>query len=281
MTATNADSFMSGAPDQPELEGECAMGQPVIADENGIRWITLDRPEIRNALYAEDLTCITEAVTGISDGVKAIVLTGMGERAFSAGMHINTFANAAPEDGRAIISGVRDCIGAIRRAPVPTVAMINGYCIGAAFEMALACDLRVAHPDVRVGLPEVRLGIPSVVEAALLHQYVGLSKAKEIILTGDLYPISEFAAQGLINRIVEQTELRAATLELLGAVTACTPEVIAAQKGLIETWLNYGLQHSIDASVDVFADIFRGPAASAAVARYQQARSQVVPLQPN
>jgi|SRR5215469_5842701 len=250
------------------------MGQPLVTDENGIRWITLDRPEIRNALYVEDLARITEAVTGIGDSVKAIVLTGSGERAFSAGMHINTFADAEPEDGRALISSVRDCIGAIRRSPVPTVAMINGYCIGAAFEMALACDLRVAHPDVRFGLPEIKLGIPSVVEAALLHHYVGLSKAKEIILTGDLYPVSEFVAQGLINRTVEPVLLRAATLELLGSVTAYTAEVIAAQKDLFETWLNHGLQDSIDTSVDIFADTFRAPATSAAVAHYEQARRQ-------
>jgi len=248
------------------------MGQPIVADENGIRWITMDRPEVRNALYTEDLTRITEAVAGIGDSVKAIVLTGRGERAFSAGMHISTFAVAAPEDGRAIISSVRDCTGAIRRAPVPTVAMINGYCIGAAFEMALACDLRVAHPGVLFGLPEVKLGIPSVAEAALLHQYVGLSKAREIILTGNLYPVTEFAAHGLVNRVAQAAELRAATLELLGSVTACTREVIAAQKGLFETWLNHGLQHSIDTSVDVFADVFRAPATAAAVAHYQQAR---------
>jgi enoyl-CoA hydratase/carnithine racemase len=103
------------------------MGQPLITDENGIRWVTLDRPEIRNALYVQDLTRITEAVASIGDRVKAIVVTGSGERAFSAGMHISTFTGAAPEDGRAIISSVRDCIGAIRRVPVPTVAMINGY----------------------------------------------------------------------------------------------------------------------------------------------------------
>src|SRR5215469_1119869 len=249
------------------------MGRPLIADENGIRWITLDRPEIRNALYAEDLARIRQAVTSIGDRVKAIVLTGSGERAFSAGMHMDTFTGAAPEDGRAVISGVRDCIGAVRLAPVPTVAMINGYCIGAAFEMALACDLRVAHPDVRFGLPEVRLGIPSVVEAALLQAYVGLSKAKEIILTGDLYPVTEFA-QGLINRMVEPGQLRAATLKLLGSVTASTREVIAAQKGLFETWLNHGLQQGIDTSVNIFADVFRAPATAEAIAQYQQSRSR-------
>jgi len=73
---------------------------------------------------------------------------------------------------------VRDCIGAIRLCPRPTVALVNGYCLGAAFEMILACDLRVAHPQVQFGLPEVKLGIPSVVDAALLQQFVGLSKAK-------------------------------------------------------------------------------------------------------
>jgi enoyl-CoA hydratase/carnithine racemase len=254
------------------MQGDFAMGLPLIADENAIRWVTLDRPEIRNALYTDDLARITEAVAGIGDNIKAIVLTGTGERAFSAGMHISTFADAAPGDGRAIISSVRDCIGEIRLAPVPTVAMINGYCIGAAFEMALACDLRVAHPDVRVGLPEVRLGIPSAVDAALLHQYVGLSRAKEIILTGDLYPVGDFAAQGLINRTVEPEQLRAATLELLGSVTGRTREVIAAQKSLFETWLNHGLQHSIDTSVDLFADVFRAPATSVAIAQYQRAR---------
>jgi enoyl-CoA hydratase len=250
------------------------VGQPLIADENAVRWITFDRPEVRNALYAEDLARIRQAVTGISDSIKAIVLTGSGELAFSAGMHMDTFTGAAPEDGQAVISGVRDCIGAVRLAPVPTVAMINGFCIGAAFELALACDLRVAHPDVRFGLPEVRLGIPSVVEAALLYHYVGLSKAKEIILTGDLYPVAEFAGQGLINRIVEPARLRAATLELLCSVTTSTREVIAAQKQLFETWLNHGLQHGIDASIDVFADVFRAPATTAAIAHYQQSRSR-------
>ena len=248
------------------------MGQPLIADDNGVRWITFDRPEIRNALYADDLARIRQAVTGIGDSVKAIVLTGSGDLAFSAGMHMDTFAGAAPEEGRSVVSDVRDCVGAVRLAPVPTVAMINGFCIGAAFEMALACDLRVAHPDVRFGLPEVRLGIPSVVEAALLYHYVGLSKAKEIILTGDLYPVTEFAAQGLINRMVEPGQLRAATLELLGSVTARTREVIAAQKDLFETWLNHGLQHGIDTSVDVFAEVFRAPATAQAIAQYQQSR---------
>jgi enoyl-CoA hydratase len=247
------------------------MGSPQISDdEHGTRWITIDRPEIANALRLEDLDVIADAVTGVGPGIRAIVVTGAGERAFSAGMHVDTFSAAGPDTGRALISRVRDCVGAVRLSPLPTIAMINGYCLGAAFELALACDLRVACPEARFGLPEVRLGIPSVVDAALLHHYVGLSKAREIILTGGMYSVADLAPFGLANKVAERPLLRAATGELLAGLRALTPQVIAAQKALFETWLNTGLQASIDASVEVFGDVFADPATTAAIAAYQR-----------
>jgi enoyl-CoA hydratase/carnithine racemase len=247
------------------------MGPPQISDDaHGTRWITIDRPEIANALRLADLDVIADAVANAGPGIRAIVVTGAGERSFSAGMHVDTFSVAGPEGGRAVISQVRDCVGALRLSPLPTIAMINGYCLGAAFEMALACDLRVACPDARFGLPEVKLGIPSVVDAALLHHYVGLSKAREIILTGDMYSVADLAPFGVANRVAERPQLRAAVDELLAGLRALTPQVIAAQKSLFETWLNTGLQHSIDASVEVFADLFADPATAAAIAAYQR-----------
>jgi enoyl-CoA hydratase len=247
------------------------MGQPQVSDdEHGTRWITIDRPEIANALRLEDLDVIASAVTTTGPGVRAIVLTAMGERSFSAGMHIDTFSAADPGSGRAVITRVRDCVGALRLSPLPTIAMINGYCLGAAFEMALACDLRAACPEARFGLPEVKLGIPSVVDAALLHHYVGLSKAREIILTGDLYSVTDLAPSGLVNRVAEREQLRPAVEDLLAGLRALTPQVIAAQKSLFETWLNTGLQASIDASVEVFAEVFADPVTAAAITAYQQ-----------
>lgn len=246
------------------------MGQPRVSDdEHGTRWITIDRPEIANALRLDDLDVITGAVTAAGPGCRAIVITGAGERCFSAGMHVDTFTGLGPESARAVISRVRDCVGAFRRSPLPTIAMINGYCLGAAFELALACDLRAACADARFGLPEVRLGIPSVVDAALLHHYVGLSKAREIILTGDMFSVTDLAPFGLANRVAERAGLRPAVDDLLAGLRALTPPVIAAQKALFETWLNTGLQQSIDASVDVFADLFADPATTAAIAAYQ------------
>src|SRR5262245_21354487 len=145
-------------------------------------------------------------------------MTGAGERAFSAGMHLDAFHDLTPEAARRLIVAVRDCLAAVRLAPFPTISMINGHCLGAAFEIALACDLRIAASHATVGLPEIQVGIPSVVDAALLQQHIGLSKAKEMILTGDLFPVAELEPLGLFNAVVSADDLRAATQRMLDRV---------------------------------------------------------------
>jgi enoyl-CoA hydratase len=245
------------------------MPTPTVRDDNEIRWITFDRPEAANALRPDDLEPLADAVRGIGPDVRAIAFTGAGERAFCAGMHLDTFAELDPPAARRMISRLADLLRAVRQAPVATVAVLNGACIGAALELALACDLRTARPGVRLGLPEVKLGIPSVVDAALLPAFVGLSRAREMILTGDLYDLDAFGP-GFANRVAEPAELLAATRELLARVTAPTREVVAAQKALFETWLEHGISTSVAASVDVFAGVFAEPATRAAVAAYRR-----------
>jgi enoyl-CoA hydratase/carnithine racemase len=244
-------------------------GPQITDDEHGTRWITISRPEIANALYLGDLDVIGAAVREAGSGARAVVVTGAGDRSFSAGLHVDTFAGAGPAAARAAISRVRDCLAAVRRSPLPVIAMVNGYCLGAAFELALACDLRVACPQARFGLPEVRLGIPSVADAALLQHYVGLSRAKEIILTGGQYTVADLAPAGLVNRVAGQADLRGAVDGLLAALRELTPQVIAAQKELFETWLNTGLRDGIEHSVEVFARLFADPATAAAVGAYR------------
>jgi enoyl-CoA hydratase len=228
-------------------------------DGDGVRWITFSRPEKLNALQPEDLEAITRALTDRSPPPRAAVLTGSGERAFSAGMHLDAFQGLDPDSARALIETVRDCVGSVRTAPFPTISMLNGHCLGVAFEMALACDLRVAARHATVGLPEIKVGIPSVVDAALLQQHVGLSKAKEMILTGDLYPITDLEPLGLFNVVVPAEELESATRRLLARVTPWTPTVVAAQKRLFEIWQNSSLTDGIAASVDEFSRVFESP----------------------
>jgi enoyl-CoA hydratase/carnithine racemase len=228
-------------------------------DEGGVRWITLSRPEKLNALLPEDLDAVRHALTSRGPEPRAAVVTGAGQRAFSAGMHLDAFQGLNPDSARTLITTVRDCLASVRTAPFPTICAINGHCLGAAFEMALACDLRIAASHATVGLPEIQVGIPSVVDAALLQQHVGLSKAKEMILTGDLYPVASMEGFGLFNAVVAADDLVPATRRMLERVTPWTPTVIAAQKRLFETWQNTSLADGIEASIVEFSQVFASP----------------------
>ena len=244
------------------------MGLPVVVDADGVRWITIDRPEVANALLVEDLDAMASAVATVDTSTRAVVFTGSGDRAFSAGMHVDSFADLTPDTARELITHVGDFLRAARVCPVPTIAMLNGACVGAAFELSLVCDIRIARAGARVGLPEVLLGIPSVVDAALLPAFVGLSKAREMVLTGGLYAVEDLGPS-YANRIVVPQQLRAETDAMLATLTAQTRPVLTAQKQLFEIWLNSGIAASVGASIDVFADVFTHPETTAAVAAYR------------
>jgi len=233
---------------------------------DGVALVRLDRPKA-NALSGTVLGQIYATAQALHDDPPGAVVLWGGRRIFAAGADIVELEGNGPTSVGANFTAA---LGALASVPRVTIAAINGYALGGGLELALACDLRVACPEARFGLPEVRLGIPSVVDAALLHHYVGLSRAREIILTGAMYSVADLASSGLANRVAERGQLRAAAGELLAGLRELTPQVLAAQKALFETWLNTGLRASIDASVEVFADLFADPATAAAVAAYQR-----------
>ena len=246
---------------------------PAVATHvtDAVRHIAFDRPAKLNALTAAELVEVTRLVTEPGPGVRALVFTGSGDRAFSAGMHVDSFAGIDPAAARALIGKVRDVVGAVRTSPLPTMAVVNGYCLGAAFELALACDLRVSADTAAYGLPEVKVGIPSVVDAALLQEHVGLAWAKEIILTGDLYDAATMDRLGMLNRVVSRDRLAETAGELLGRVTRHTPTVLASQKRLFETWQNTALRVGIEASVEEFARVFEAEETREQVERHRAA----------
>ena len=231
--------------------------------------VTLDRPAKLNALRPADISALRSAMELPRD-VRAVVFTGAGDRAFTAGMHVDSFDGLTPDSARAFIAELREMLAAVRTAPVATVCAVDGYCLGAGFELALACDLRLATTRSSFGLPEIKVGIPSVADAALLSQYVGLSLAKEIILTGDLYPVARFAASGLCNAVVEPGELDAAVNEWLGRAAGHTRTATASQKRLFEVWQNTGLTTGTAISVQEFASVFAAEETAAQLTAYRK-----------
>src|SRR5437879_316791 len=147
--------------------------------------LTCDRPDKLNVLHSEDLLLLRYIIVNLDPGVTGLVFKGAGQAPFSAGMNIETFVGMDRAGAKAFIGQLAQVMQAIRRSPVVTIAAISGYCLGGAFELALACDLRVVTTTAAFGLPEIKVGVPSVIDAALLPGFVGLSKAREMILTGD------------------------------------------------------------------------------------------------
>ena len=190
------------------------------------------------------------------DDLRAVVLTGAGDKAFIGGADINELSDLTPETARAFISKVQAACGAVRALPVPVVARIRGYCLGAGLEIAAACDLRIADDSAVFGMPEVRVGLPSVVEAALLPQLVGWGKAREMVYLALNYSAAEAAQMGLVERLVAPAELDAAVAEWVDHIASAGPLAIRAQKALIAKWEALPLADAIQAGIDSLADSY-------------------------
>ncbi len=230
-------------------------------------WVTFDRPEKLNVLHPEDLTGLRDVITSLDAGVRAIVFTGAGQVAFSAGMNIDAFVGLTPDQAHSLISDLAEVMRAIRHSPVVTVAAVSGYCLGAAFELALACDLRVVTTTASFGLPEIKVGVPSVIDAALLPAFVGLSKAREMVLTGDIYALDQLPPDSMANLVAEPGDLAAAAETVLDRVAAHPPAVTAAQRRVFDSWLNNPLDVSVNASMTEFAQVFDSPQTHEQIAR--------------
>jgi enoyl-CoA hydratase len=228
-----------------------------LRDDEGIWWITFNRPEASNAFTLADLDRLSQIFDEAGDRPLAVVLTGAGSKSFSAGMHLKAFSDLTPE--REFIVKNRKVLAAVRTAPFPTIAAINGHCLGTGLGLALVSDIRIAVPHATFGLPEIKVGVPSVCDIALLQQHIGLSKAKEMILTGDSYSVEQLSLYGFLNAVVPADELMVETKRMLGRLVRHTRTVVTAQKKLFETWQNTTLTAGIDMSVEVFASVFASP----------------------
>jgi enoyl-CoA hydratase len=236
--------------------GTGAGGAVHVERRGGCAWVTLDRPPL-NLLVPDLLGAIRDAFQELvrDPAVRAAVVTGAG-RAMTGGMQVQVLRALDPAAAKALITLVHEAIHAVHEAPFPTVCMVNGACLGAGFELAMACDMRIASSAATLGLPEVRVGVPSVVEAALLPGIVGPGRAAEILLTGEPVSAQQAFEWGLVNRVVPPAELQAATSQLIDKILACAPSAIRIQKELIIRWRNTDQRTAIEYGINAFAQSY-------------------------
>lgn len=220
---------------------------------DGVVRVTLDRPPL-NLLEPGLIQALRDAFRTLADDrtVRVVVLTGRG-RAFTAGMDVNVLSSLDVGTAKALITGLHEAIQAVHLAPFPVVGAINGHALGAGFELALACDLRIAARGATFGLPEVRVGVPSVIEAALLAPLVGPGRAAELLLCGESIGADEALTWGLVNRVVDPVAIGGAVDALVGKILAGAPAAIRLQKELMIRWRSTDLATAVEYGVNAFA----------------------------
>jgi enoyl-CoA hydratase len=209
--------------------------------EEGIRVVTVDRPEKLNALNSQVLEELGAAISSAERdaALRCVVITGAGEKAFIAGADIGELAKLTPLEGREHSRRGQALVDHIESLPVPTIAAINGYAYGGGLELAMACAIRVASENARMGLPETSLGIiPGYGGTQRLARHVGRARALELVLTSEKGLTAADAERiGLVNRVVAAGQALPAALEIARKIrangpVACRYALEAIRRGL-------------------------------------------------
>jgi len=220
----------------------------------GIATITINRPEALNALNEET---IRELLARFEDAendenIRVIVITGAGDRAFSAGADLKMMKDASPVRGTELSRHGQHLCNRIEALGKPVIAAINGYALGGGIELAMACDIRVASENAQVGQPEINVGlIPGWGGTQRLPRYVGKGIAKEMIFTGKRIDAKTAERLGLVNAVVPADQLKAKVKELATELTGKPPIAIKFCKALVnnstETHPDVGLWQEAEA----------------------------------
>lgn len=219
--------------------------------------VHLDRPKM-NVLSRAMQDEIAETARELSTNpeVRAVVFYG-GEKTFAAGADVKEMVNWDRQTAHAEAPGLQAAFNAVAAIPVPTIAAITGYALGGGFELAMACDLRIAASDATVGQPEILLGIiPGAGGTQRLARLIGESRAKDIILTGRFVAADEAQSLGMVNEVVAPESVLGRSLELAEQLSRGPRDAMVAAKRAIERGLEQPLEAGLVVEQSEFADLF-------------------------
>lgn len=227
----------------------------LLIEDNGILIVTINREQALNALNGQtmlELQHLFGADAPERTDIKGIILTGAGSKAFVAGADIKEFLALSAETGAAMSQRGQDVFFSIEHFSKPVVAAVNGFALGGGCELAMACHLRIAGENARFGQPEVNLGIiPGYGGTQRLVQYIGKTKAMELLLTADMIDAQEAYRLGLVNYVVPSGEEVAKAKTLIEKIAAKGPIAIAKTIAAVNAYFQYN-QDGFAFEVDAF-----------------------------
>lgn len=221
--------------------------------------VTLSRPEALNAFNTSQLETLLEAARSLSSdqSVRAVVLTGEGDRAFAAGADISEMSTKTPSEAYEFARLGQVISTVMADAPQPWIAAVNGFALGGGCEIALACDIRLASQSALFGQPEVTLGVPAGWGATQrLPRLVGPAVAAELLLTGRRIKAEEALRLGVVSAVVPADELMNRALELARSIAANSPSAVAATKRSLRRAFDLSLDDGLQYEAQTFALTF-------------------------
>jgi enoyl-CoA hydratase len=214
-------------------------------DTDGLALVTIRRPEKLNALNQALISELGEVFGRAREdnSVKALILTGAGEKAFVAGADIAELAAVDAIEAERLSRRGQEIFGRLETMRKPSVAAINGFALGGGLELAMCCSIRIASPNAKLGQPEVKLGIvPGYGATQRLPRLIGHGRALELLLSGESIDAAEAYRIGLVNSIASQSELIETAKQWLGKVIANGPQAVALTMEAVDAGLDGGLQ---------------------------------------
>lgn len=228
----------------------------------GIALVEINRPEALNALNPEVLSTLHDTMEELdkTQGVKVIILTGSGEKAFVAGADISAMQSMDSAQAKEFAKFGHRTMNKIASMKAFTIAAVNGFALGGGCELALSCDIRVASTKARLGIPEVTLGvIPGFGGTQRLPRLVGLGIAKELLATGRQVKADEAVSIGLVNAVKEPEELLPYCREMAEKIVANSSSAISYGKRAMDAGVEISLDKALELEIDLFGETFTTP----------------------
>jgi len=228
----------------------------LIERDQGVATVTIQRPEKLNALNQAVIAELTRAFEALADdeSLRAVILTGAGDKAFVAGADIAEIRAQDPAGAHRLARAGQALMNRIETLPVPVIAAINGYALGGGLELALACHLRYAATSAKLGLPEIKLGLlPGFGGTQRLSRLIGRASALEMMLNGDPVTAGRAAELGLVQQVLEPPTLLDHCREVAGRLAGAAPLAVRAILDTVHRGLDQPLDHALALEAGRFA----------------------------
>ena len=238
------------------------MSMNSTSKNEGLSIVKINRPSKLNAMNVDVAKEIISTFKELDkdDSVRVIILTGEGDKAFSAGADIEYMSKISPDESEVYAKLGQEVTATIENVTKPTIAAVNGFALGGGCEVAMSCDIRIASDNAKLGQPEVTIGIPPGWGGTQrLMRIVGIAKAKELVFSGKMIKASEAKEIGLVNNVVSQESLMEEAMNMAKAIAANASLAVHMSKSAINTGRNADLDTGLSVELLAWRNCFSDP----------------------